>query len=44
MNGADEEPIMEEKEWFSSITITTLSGGVIPKMFVCGIVKDTLVV
>ena len=36
--------MMEVKEWFSSITITTLSGGVIPKMFVCGIVKDTLVV
>jgi len=27
---------MEEKEWFSSITITTLSGGVIPKCLFVG--------
>ena len=32
MNGACEDPMMLEKEWFSSITMTTWSGGVIPKM------------
>src|SRR5258708_39235583 len=36
--------MIEENEWFCSITITTWSGGTIPKMLVCGTVKDTLVV
>src|ERR1700704_5375274 len=43
MYGADDEPMMEANEWFSSITITTWSGGAMPKTLVCGTVKDTLV-
>jgi hypothetical protein len=43
MYGADDEPMMEANEWFSSITITTWSGGAIPKTLVCGTVNDTLV-
>jgi hypothetical protein len=35
---------MEAKAWFSSITITTWSGGAIPNTLVCGTVKETLVV
>jgi hypothetical protein len=31
MNGAWDDPMMLEKEWFSSITMTTWSGGVMPK-------------
>lgn len=33
MNGAEDDPMISEKLWFSSITITTWSGGVIPRMF-----------
>ena len=36
--------MMEEKEWFSSITITTWSGGAMPRIFVCGTVRETFVV
>lgn len=36
--------MMEEKEWFSSITITTWSGGAMPNRLVCGTVKETLAV
>ena len=36
--------MMEEKAWFSSITMTTWSGGAIPNTLVCGTVKETLVV
>jgi hypothetical protein len=36
--------MMEAKEWFSSITITTWSGGAMPKTLVCGTVKDTVLV
>lgn len=33
INGAEDDPMISEKEWFSSITITTWSGGVMPRMF-----------
>ena len=36
--------MIDEKEWFSSITITTWSGGLIPKMLFAGTVKDTFAV
>ena len=35
--------MIEANEWFSSITITTWSGGAMPKTLVCGTVKDTFV-
>jgi hypothetical protein len=35
--------MIEAKEWFSSITITTWSGGAMPKTLVWGTVKDTFV-
>ena len=41
MNGAEDEPIISEKEWFSSITTMTWSGGAIPKMLLAGTVRDT---
>lgn len=36
--------MMEENAWFSSMTITTWSGGAMPKMLVCGTVKETVLV
>lgn len=36
--------MMEEKAWFSSITMTTWSGGAMPKTLVCGTVKETVLV
>ena len=36
--------MIDEKEWFSSMTITTWSGGAMPKMLFAGTVKDTFVV
>ncbi len=36
--------MIEAKEWFSSITMTTWSGGAMPNTLVCGTVKVTVVV
>ncbi len=36
--------MIEEKEWFSSITTTTWSGGAMPKMLFARTVNDTFVV
>jgi hypothetical protein len=36
--------MMEANEWFSSITIITWSGGAMPKTFVCGTVRETVLV
>ena len=44
MYGAEADPMIEENEWFSSITITMLSGGAMPKVLVEGTVKATVAV